>query len=174
MSVDVQLAIPEFVVAVQSALTRMLVSAGQQINHATTYRRTTLTRLQEETIGCCAELAIAKLFDRYTIPTVGTFHVKPDFLHDVEIRGTGHESGRLIVRDNDASERRYVLATVSGIAGEQTTTVTFHGWMYGYEAKQARWLTNPNNYRSAWFVPQSELRPFETLVEELVAPLAAD
>lgn len=157
MAFEVQLTLPEFNVAVQSAMARIMISAGQALNHASTYKRTLLERLQEETVGCCVELAIGKLVDRYSVPVVGTFHVVPDYLQDLELRGTARADGRLIVRDNDANDRRYVFATVTG------QMVTFVGWMYGHEAKKERWLTNPNGYRSAWFVPQSELRPIETL-----------
>lgn len=152
------LTLPEFAVAVQSAMTRILISAGQNLNHSSTYKRTLLERLQEETVGCCAELAMGKLVDRYFIPTVGTFHDVADYLKDLEIRATAREDGRLIVRDNDHPQRRYVFATVTGQA------VTFHGWLYGHEAKQDRWLTNPNGYRQAWFVPQRELHPIDSLV----------
>jgi hypothetical protein len=157
MSLDIELTLAEFAVAVQSTMTRMLVSAGQQLNHASTYKRTYLERLHEETVGCCAEMAMGKLVNRYFIPEVGTFHEKPDYLHDIEIRATSRLDGRLIVRDNDHNDRRYVFATVTG------QVVSFHGWLYGYEAKKNSWLTNPNDYRLAWFVPQSALRPIETL-----------
>lgn len=173
MSLAIGLTLAEFAVAVQSAMTRILVSSGQQLNHASTYSRTYLERLQEETVGCCAELAMGKLVDRYNIPAVGTFHEVPDYLHDIEIRATSREDGRLIVRNNDADDRRYVFATVTGHAtvavGQQ---VVFHGWLYGHEAKKDRWLTNPNGYRPAWFVPQSQLRPFETLSFGVLAPVA--
>lgn len=157
MALDLPLTMAEFAVAVQSAMTRMLISTGQGINHASTYKRTWVERLQEETVGCCAELALGKLIDRYMIPEVGTFHNKPDCLHDIEVRATARLDGRLIVRDNDALDRRYVFCTVTG------NTVTFVGWMYGHEAKKPAYENNPNNYRPAWFVPQSVLRSMETL-----------
>lgn len=157
MALELPLSMAEFAVAVQSAMTRMLISAGQGINHASTYKRTWLERLQEETVGCCAELAMGKLIDRYTIPEVGTFHNKPDCLHDIEVRATARPDGRLIVRDNDDSSRRYVFCTVTG------QTVTFVGWLYGHEAKKPAYMTNPNDYRPAWFVPQSALHDIETL-----------
>lgn len=155
--VTIELTVSEFAVAVQSAMTRMLVSAGQGINHASTYRRTLVERLQEETVGCCAELAMGKFINQYFIPEVGTFHHKPDCLRDIEMRATARQDGRLIVRNNDDAARRYVFATVTG------QTVTFVGWMYGYEAKQSKYLSNPNGYREAWFVPQTDLRPIDTL-----------
>lgn len=166
MAFEIELSLAEFAVAVQSAMTRVLVSAGQQLNHASTYKRTYLERLQEETVGCCAELAMGKLVNRYVIPTVGTFHEVPDYLEDLEIRATARLDGRLIVRDNDANNRRYVFATATG------QQVVFHGWLYGHEAKQDRWLTDPNGYRPAWFVPQSALHPIETLEFHLDAPVA--
>lgn len=166
MAFEVQLTLPEFNVAVQSAMARILISAGQDLNHASTYKRTLLERLQEETVGCCAELAIGKLLARYSIPAVGTFHSVPDYLQDLELRATARLDGRLIVRDNDHNDRRYVFATVTG------QVVTFVGWMYGYESKKERWLTNPKGYRTSWFVPQRDLRPIETLAILDPAPVA--
>ena len=155
---EVTLTLADFAVATSSALARMLVSSGQRINHATTYKRTFVERLIEETVGCCAELAIGRVFDRYSIPQVGTFHNKADFLRDIELRSTARADGRLIVRDNDANDRRYVFAVVNG------ETVNFVGWMWGSEAKQPEYISNPNGYRQAWFVPQNKLRPFSELV----------
>ena len=157
MGMLVKLSLVEFNVAVQSATARTLVSTIQNLNHASTYKRTWLTRLQEEVIGCLVELAMGKLLGLYLIPEIGTYHHKPDCLHDIELRGTAYQDGKLIVRDNDASDRRYVLATVTG------ELVHFCGWCYGYEAKQAKYLDNPNGYRDAWMVPQDDLRPFGSL-----------
>jgi len=167
MALELPLSMAEFAVAVQSAMTRMLISTGQGINHASTYKRTWLERLQEETVGCCAELAMGKLVDRYFIPEVGTFHHKPDCLHDIEVRATARLDGRLIVRDNDANDRRYVFCTVTG------NVVNIVGWMFGHEAKQPAFLSNPNDYRPAWFVPQAKLRPLETLEFAVSAETAA-
>lgn len=157
MAILVELSLVEFNVAVQSAMTRILVSKSQDLNHASTYKRTLIKRLEEEVVGCCAELAMGKLLSQYFIPEIGTYHHKPDCLHDIEIRGTALQDGKLIVRDNDASDRRYILATVTG------TNAYFVGWCYGYEAKQGKYLDNPNECRQSWFVPQDALRPFETL-----------
>lgn len=157
MSVEVKLSLAEFAVAVQSAMTRMLVSAGSGINHASTYKRTLLTRLQEETVGCCGELAIGKLTDRYFLPEVGTFHTKPDCFDDIEIRSTAVANGRMIIRENDEDSRRYVFCVVTG------NTVAVVGWLYGHEAKKPEYRDNPNGYRPAWWVPQNKLRDISTL-----------
>lgn len=157
MALELPLSMAEFAVAVQSAMTRMLISAGQGINHASTYKRTWLRRLHEEVVGCLAELAMGKFIDRYFIPEVGTFHTKPDCLHDIEVRATAWEDGSLIIRDNDADDRRYVFCVVSG------KSVEIMGWLYGYEAKKNEYIRNPNAYRASWFVPQAKLRAVETL-----------
>lgn len=157
MGLEIAMTVAEFAVAVQSAVTRMLISAGQGINHASTYNRTWLRRLHEEVVGCLAELAMGKFIDRYFIPEVGTFHTKPDCLHDIEVRSTAWENGSLIIRDNDNDDRRYVCCVVTGKG------VHLMGWLYGHEAKKNEFIRNPNAYRASWFVPQAKLRSIETL-----------
>lgn len=158
MPITVELTLPEMSVALNAAWLRIVASASKKINHASTYHRPMARRIHEEFIGACGELAIGKAAGVFFVPSVNTFHRVPDFLDGVEVRSTDVATGRLIVRDNDSDERRYVLAIVEG------ESVSLVGWIEGREAKADKWEENPNGYRPAWFVPQQELRPIETLL----------
>ncbi len=84
-----------------------------------------------------------------------TFHSVPDVGPDFEVRATRIPDGCLIVRGNDADDRRYVLVT--GDAPE----VEIRGWLLGADAKKVGDLRNPNSHREAWFVPQERLNRFQ-------------
>jgi len=153
---EVEITIGEFCWAVSSALSRIMLSKQQGLNHATTYRRGLLARLVEEVVGVLGEMALAKHKGVWFSPLINTFHYVPDCL-GYEVRSTQVPDGRLIVRDNDAPERAFVLATTDGSA------VRLVGWLYGGEAKQDQWRDDPHGRRPCWMVPQDRLRPMGTL-----------
>jgi hypothetical protein len=156
--IEIELTVMEFGQAVFTAWTRIIASSMQQLNHATTYQRTLVKRLEEEVVGACGEIAVGKYTDKWFVPSVNTFHRVPDCLNDVEVRATAHfKNGHLIVRDNDAEDRRFVLALVDG------QRVRLAGWLYGHEAKRSEWVQDPHNQRPSWFVPQSALRGMDEL-----------
>jgi len=131
----------------------MIASESLRCNNATTYKRTLLKRLEEEVVGACGEIAFAKYTGKFFIPSVNTFHNAADVGENVEVRCTSLLDGCLIVRNNDADDRVFVLAIADG------KNVDLIGWLYGRDAKQQQWLKNPNGYRQSWFVPQSFLQP---------------
>ncbi len=152
----------EFHGAVQVGLERWAQSAVQKLNHATTYNRTFLRRLNEEVIGACSERVLCKFWNIYWDGSINTFHRLADVLgYNVEVRGTHRPDGRLIVRDNDADDRAFVLITGEGPEFE------IRGWLFGSEAKLPEWMDNPNGYRPSWFVPQYALRSLEPLAKIL-------
>ncbi len=159
MFTEIPLTIYEWAGCVHVATQRMLASREQGLNHATTYVRTILTRLEEETVGVCGERAYCKLFGLYWNGAVNTFHQQPDVDNGIEVRSTKLSLGRLIVRDNDADDRCYVLMTGPHLSEAISDPVMrYHGWIIGWEAKQSHWLDNPNVLRPSWFVPQDALR----------------
>jgi hypothetical protein len=153
----ITLTIPEWSAVINAAWLRIVTSAKQGLNHATTYERSLLKRLEEEVTGAAGELAVGKWSGSFFVPSVNTYHRVPDCLEDVEVRSTRLAKGCLIVRDNDADDRRYVLAIVDG------DTIRLAGWMHGRDAKCDEWFQNPHERRPAWFVPQEKLRPMEEL-----------
>ena len=151
MSVEMELTLIEFNLAVSTSMLRIVASASIGCNHATTYKRSLLKRLHEETVGACGEIAFAKYLGRFFVPSVNTFHSVPD-VANAEVRTTDNENGCLIVRDNDADERAFVLAVVI------ENTVKLVGWTYGRDAKLAEFVRDPHGNRPAWFVPQDRLK----------------
>lgn len=158
MPTAVTLSLPEMSVALNAAWLRIVASAAKGLNNCTTYRRSMSKRIQEEFVGACGEIAVGKACNVFFVPSVNTFHRVPDVLSDCEVRCTEVETGRLIVRDNDSDDRRYILAVMTG------DTVSLVGWMRGSDAKRDEWVDNPNGYRTAWFVPQSSLNPMDDLL----------
>lgn len=146
------------------ALERMLTSKPLGINHASTYVRTPIERLNEETIGVCAEYAFCALVGiTYRWP-INEFHSVPD-CGDAEIRGTWRSDGRLIIRDNDSSDRWFYLLTTRRSTGpwvidQAPPTMVLRGFIKGRDAKRAIYRDNPNNYRPCWMVPQTDLQPW--------------
>lgn len=148
----VELTAWEYKAAVDLANTRMAISNDRGLNHASTYRRTYAERVREETVGACGEMALCKAMNWFFSPTVNTFHGSPDVGDRWEVRATERENGSLIVRDNDADDRWYVL-----VVGEPPV-LRIAGYIRGSDAKQAEWLRDPHGHRPAWFVPQSALK----------------
>ena len=151
MSVEVDLTLVDFNLAVSTSMLRIVASASIGCNHATTYKRSLLKRLHEETVGACGEIAFAKYLGTFFVPSVNTFHVLPD-VGNTEVRTTDNEKGCLIVRDNDSNDRVFVLAIVI------ENTVKLVGWTYGRDAKVAEFVRDPHGNRPAWFVPQDKLK----------------
>lgn len=151
--IAVELEMYELIGAVDTIAKRMIVSDAQRLNHASTYRRTFLERVEEELVGACGEIAFCKSLGRYWAPTVNTFHVTADVGTKTEIRSTRHDNGGLIVRDNDDPARCYVLVTGS------PPRMTVRGWAWGHEVAQDRYRWNPGGHREAWRMPQTDLHP---------------
>ena len=152
-NVEVSLTLQEFLASVEAAKMRMGASIG--LNHASTYQRSFIKRLNEEVVGACVEVAFAKYKEKFWMPGLNTFHLTGDY-GKVETRGTSIPNGKLIIRDNDEDSRPFVLGICDG------NTVILAGWLYGHEAKKDEFISNPNGYRQAWFVPQGRLRPIRT------------
>ena len=98
--------------------------------------------------GALTECAMAKYLNVYwnkqkwNLPDVG----------EVEIRSTSYENGCLILRPNDADDKKYYLLV--GVNGEYKIC----GYLYGRDGKQDKYLTNMGGRVNAYFVPQSELK----------------
>lgn len=143
----------EYKACMDVAATRMATSNEAGWNHGSTYQRTYLQRTQEEIVGACGEMAVAKVLDCYWSPSVNTFHAQTDLPRSMEVRATARPTGRLIIRNNDPDDRIYIL-----VVGEPPN-LTVVGWILGAEAKKDQWQENPHGHRQAWFVPQDQLCP---------------
>jgi hypothetical protein len=108
--------------------------------------------LKNHVVGAMAEAAVAKALNIYWDCSVDVFN-RADLQPDIGVRSTPYDHGHLIIHNEDPDDRRFVLAT-----GDDGHFVV-RGWMIGRDAKQPKWWRTPNNRPSAFWVPQSELRP---------------
>lgn len=152
----------ELDLAVNTARLRMAVSIATQLNiGAKSDNRDWVQWFNDEVIGACGEIAVAKLGKFYFVPRLNEFHSVPDVFRDVEVRSTDRDDGCLVIRDNDVLERRFILAILND------SDVVLAGWIYGTEGAKSEYLGNPNNNTSAWFIPINKLRPMETFNVEV-------
>jgi hypothetical protein len=160
--IELHLPVFDFHRAAIAAVERMADSQRQNLNHAKSVSRTLGERLLEETVGCAAEIAWARMCDdaQHELP-INTFHVVADHGDDLEIRGSDKTVARLIVRKDEPRDRRYVLFTIQ--FGPTLVKAYPEGWIYGDEAFQTKYLANPNDARESYFVPKANLQPMSEL-----------
>ena len=109
--------------------------------------------LPGDILGCRGELALAKALGEEWDESVNTFK-NPD-VGDVQVRATELDRGSLIIRPNDPDDHMYVLVT--GVA----PNFIVRGYIYGKDAKHAKFVRSPNGREPAYFVPQSALTEIE-------------
>lgn len=100
--------------------------------------------------GACGELAFSKATGRYWSGPVGNFK-EADVGDRVQVRTRTHHNQDLIVREGDNPSHAYALVT--GRAPE----FRVHGWIWGRDAKQPRWLRDYGGHGPAFFVPKEAL-----------------
>jgi hypothetical protein len=108
--------------------------------------------------GAAGELAVAETLRIPWGATVNTFKQVADLADNVEIRTRSKSSYDLIVRPDDKDQSIFIL--VLRTAPKKFNVV---GWIQAAEAKQEKWLQTYGHRPSAYFVPQSALKPIETL-----------
>lgn len=148
--VTVHISPEEFARCAAGGMLRFVSSSSKGHNHRSVRERTYYERLEDETVGAVGEYALCKYLGIEWDAPVDTFHNVPD-VGDVEVRATRHDTGCLVVRDNDADDRIFVLVT--GTA----PTVEIRGWIRGVDAKREVFIRDPHGHRRAWFVPQHAL-----------------
>lgn len=108
--------------------------------------------------GACAELAFSRALNlRWNAMCEREGKIADVGPYEVRLRTEHHRD--LIVRENDPDER--AIALVTGCCGEYV----LRGWIYAGDAKLERYLFAHGGRSPAWFVPQSDLRPFVELQE---------
>ena len=158
MEAQVQLSSAELAQCVIQAMTRMTASRYADRNQARSVNRTWFQHLKDELVGVIAENGYCKWKGIYPSREVDTFHRVADTADGAEIRSITNANNCLIVRNDDPKERPYVLVLV-----DSNAVCSMLGWVYGYEARQDKWLRDPGGKRASWFVPQESLRPIESL-----------
>lgn len=110
--------------------------------------------------GACGELAAAKALNLFWDGSVNTFSA-PDLQPNIQVRTRSKSDFGLIVRKKDNDDEIFVLVT--GVS----PTFVVHGWIYGKDAKQEKWIQTYGDRPAAYFVPQSALHPIGTLKAHL-------
>lgn len=109
--------------------------------------------------GAIAEMALAKLTRTYWSGTIGK--VRETDVGALECRFTRHRAGRLIVKEWDKLDPRYVLAVPHrDHTGPDGIKITFVGWMTGHDVK-ARGVWRDD--WTAWTMVQDKLHPMELI-----------
>jgi hypothetical protein len=114
-------------------------------------QNTLLDALEIHTVGALAELKVSQWLGKKVELTHGTFKDVADVGRDVEVRAVRKEDGKLVIRDNDPTDRRYILTYVS------RCSVKLLGWLEGYLALEKGVRANPGGFKEAWFVSQDKL-----------------
>jgi len=153
-----ELSAQEMQMVIDSTILRISESYRQKHNPATTYERTLSQLFEENIMGCKGEIAWAGIRGVPWHNPVNEFHNIPDDGVN-EIRTT--RTKYLINRNNDAKDRRYVLATIDG------HIVTFHGWAWGKDIQVDKYYGNPHGHRPCWMMPIKDLRQI-TFKKDLV------
>lgn len=117
------------------------------------------TRFDRNANGFTAEIAVARMLGLadWEPPIIATWRNLPDLPNGIEVRqATGH-GYRLMLYPRDHDDAPFVLVT-----GIRTSVMVARGWLYGRDGKLPGWwdtnVPDPN-----YFVPQSRLRPMDTL-----------
>jgi hypothetical protein len=115
-----------------------------------------------EVHGMMAEMAVAKAVQVYWMGKRDDFGKQGDVM-GLEVRGTPHEWGHLIIYANDVPNRPHVLVIV------RRTECVVLGWKYPADSHDPDWYKAENEVRAGspeqWWVPWKETVPIETAEE---------
>jgi hypothetical protein len=83
----------------------------------------------------------------------------PDLGDFVDVKGCRKGWHKLIVQQDDPDDWAYLL-----VLGHDHPRYQMAGWMWGWEAKQERYWSDPAGDRPAFFIKQGLLRPLAELL----------
>ena len=105
-------------------------------------------------MGAIGECVVAKYLGCYW-SGAGLLLATDDDVRGVQVRYRSSEAYDLLVWRSDDPGRIYVLVTGG------PSRFTIHGWVYGWEAKQDRYLQQVTARPASYFVPQADLHPID-------------
>lgn len=108
--------------------------------------------------GAAGEMAFAKWRNNYWSGNMG--NLKADDVGRYQVRTAGSHHFCLIIHEKDPNDRAFILVT--GLAPH----FVIRGWMWGRDAKQHIYWSDPAGGRPAYFIPQKDLRPMPELKPE--------
>lgn len=105
-------------------------------------------------IGAVGEAIVAKHLDKFWC---GRGKFRGGDVGDYQVRTTKYQNGHLLLNNNDYPDIPYILVTVNNGVG------TICGWLYAKEGQRQEYWQDKSGRGGAYYVPQSKLRPIETL-----------
>lgn len=106
--------------------------------------------------GACGEMAVAKHLGLFWNGSINTFRSGND-VGAWQVRTRSRADYDLVVRPNDKPENIFIL--VIGIA----PVFDIIGWISGSDARRDEWKQTYGGRPEAWFVPQKNMNPMNTL-----------
>ena len=115
--------------------------------------------LQVHLLGAAGEMAVASYLGmkEYLYQETEARRGSDD-LPGIDVKTRSKSCYDLIVQKHENPSKKFVLVTIEN---QQTL---LHGWCYGHEAMDTQYWADPARGRPAYFVPQSVLRPMESLL----------
>ena len=106
--------------------------------------------------GALCECAVAKWANVFWSGTVG--EVGGHDAGRLQVRGTRHPIGKLILHPTDPDDRAFILVV------NDCPTFKLVGWIYARDGKRQEWWADPTRTkRPAFFVPHGNLAPMAML-----------
>jgi len=154
--IEVTLTFHEIYMAANIGVMRRIVSLKQGHKHK--FGNDGSNAWEEHIEGACGECAFSQAVDKHWDGSINRFGSEGGDVGDrYQVRTRSKDYYDLIVRPNDADDKPYVLVT--GRNGKYQV----HGWIYGRDAKQERWLKEHGGRVGAYFVPKEDLKTLDTL-----------
>ncbi len=115
--------------------------------------------LQVHLLGAAGEMAVASYLGmKEYLYQEKEARRGSDDLPGIDVKTRSKSCYDLIVQKHENPSKKFVLVTIEN---QQTL---LHGWCYGHEAMDTQYWADPARGRPAYFVPQSVLRPMESLL----------
>jgi hypothetical protein len=115
--------------------------------------------LEVHLLGAAGEMAVASYMGlkEHLYAEKEAKRGSEDLPGGIDVKTRSKSCYDLIVQKHENPSKKFVLVTIEN---QQTL---LHGWCYGSEAMDAKYWADPARGRPAYFVPQSALRPMESL-----------
>jgi hypothetical protein len=115
--------------------------------------------LEVHLLGAAGEMAVAAYLGlKHELYKEKEARRGSDDLPGMDIKTRSKSCYDLIVQKHENPSKKFILVTI------ENQRTLLHGWCYGHEAMREQYWADPARGRPAYFVPQSSLRPMESLL----------